>query len=470
MKTQKDITLVKILVILGELIIHNLVYFLVFYILEEGLSYTYFIGDKNFLIYFNLAYFFSISTWGIVLHKRNVKIEQILDKVFKLVVLQALILVLITIINKTINQLNIKYGISIFVLLFWASVVWRISMRELIKRIRLKEKNQRTMIILGSGTVATEIYYKIANNIHNSYKFCGFFDDNDAKTIQVNGKHIAEINGSINDVIPFLKENHIDEIFCALPAGSDRKSIPVLNFAENNLIRFYFVPDFKRFLSKKVNLQFFDDIPVVSLRTEPLQFYPNRIIKRTFDLFASFIFLITLFPILLVIVGICIKISSKGPIFFTQKRTGEKGEEFTCIKFRSMDQNKEADEKQCVKGDERITKIGAFLRKTNLDETPQFLNVFLGNMSIVGPRPHMIKHTDEYSALIDKYMLRHWSKPGITGFAQVNGCRGETKDVREMEKRVIRDVWYLENWTFWLDIKIIFQTALLMIIGDVKAY
>lgn len=468
MKTRKDITLLKTLIIIGELILHNLAFFFVFYILEEGLSRAYFIDEKNFLIYFNIAYFFSISAWGIILHKRNVKIEQILDKVFKLVGLQALILIVIALITKSVDEYNIKFVVGLFGMLFCTSVSWRILMREIIKHFRIQEKNQRRMIILGSGNIAAKVYTQIAKNIHHSYKFEGFFDDTEDSFMINDVEHL--IKGKLSDVIPFINEHQIEEIFCALPAGQDRKVIPILNYAENHLVRFFFVPDFKRFLSKKVNLQFFDDIPVVSLRTEPLEFYPNRLIKRCFDLIASTLFLVTLFPILLIVVGIAIKLSSKGSIFFTQKRTGEKGKEFTCIKFRSMDQNKDADEKQAVKGDERITAIGAFLRKTNLDETPQFLNVFIGDMSIVGPRPHMLRHTDEYSAIIDKYMLRHLSKPGITGVAQISGYRGETKDIREMEKRVARDVWYLENWTFWLDIKVIFQTAWLMITGDEKAY
>ena len=153
-----------------------------------------------------------------------------------------------------------------------------------------------------------------------------------------------------------------------------------------------------------------------------------------------------------------------------QKRTGKEGKEFTCIKFRTMTVNKDADEKQATKGDARVTKIGAFMRKTNLDETPQFLNVLIGDMSIVGPRPHMLKHTEIYSHLIDKYMVRHFAKPGITGWAQVTGFRGETKDLSEMEGRIKQDVWYIENWTFWLDLKIIFKTVANMIKGEEKAY
>jgi putative colanic acid biosynthesis UDP-glucose lipid carrier transferase len=404
------------------------------------------------------------------LHKRNVRIEDILDRVFRLVLFQFAILTLITFFLNGTKDINLKFGLILFVLEFWAAVSWRMLMRQVIMKIRKRKENIRPIIILGSGNVASEIYQKIIKNPHNCYQLIGFFDDRFNDDEILIGQDSFKLKGYLQDVIPFLKENKIDTIFCALPAGEDRKAIPILNYAENNLIRFYFVPDFKRFLSKKVNLHFIDDIPIVSLRTEPLEYLPNRFIKRIFDFVLSLIFLITLFPILLIIVGLSIKLTTKGPVFFKQKRTGKKGEDFICIKFRSMNQNKYADQIQATKDDFRVTKVGAFLRKTNLDELPQFWNVLIGDMSIVGPRPHMIKHTDEYSALIDKYMLRHLAKPGITGWAQITGCRGETKDVREMERRVKRDVWYLENWTLWLDIKIIFQTVWLMLTGDDKAY
>jgi putative colanic acid biosynthesis UDP-glucose lipid carrier transferase len=171
-----------------------------------------------------------------------------------------------------------------------------------------------------------------------------------------------------------------------------------------------------------------------------------------------------------VFLGLGIKLTSKGPIFFKQKRTGENGIDFYCYKFRTMCVNQDADSKQATKDDSRVTKIGAFMRKTNLDEMPQFFNVFIGNMSIVGPRPHMLKHTEMYSKLIDQYMIRHFAKPGITGWAQVTGFRGETQRLEEMEGRVKRDVWYIENWSFFLDVRIIFMTVFNMFRGDKNAY
>lgn len=175
-------------------------------------------------------------------------------------------------------------------------------------------------------------------------------------------------------------------------------------------------------------------------------------------------------PIVLIPVSIAIKLSSPGPIFFKQLRTGFRGKEFYCYKFRTMKVNKDADTKQATKKDPRKTKVGEFLRKTSIDELPQFFNVWRGDMSVVGPRPHMLKHTKDYSALIDKYMLRHTIKPGITGWAQVNGFRGQTDHLWQMEKRVEYDVWYAENWNFFLDLKIIFLTVWNVFRGEKNAY
>lgn len=196
----------------------------------------------------------------------------------------------------------------------------------------------------------------------------------------------------------------------------------------------------------------------------------NRIIKRTFDLMVSGVVLCTLFPIICLIVGLIIKLTSPGPIFFVQKRTGKDGKDFNCYKFRSMKVNKEADEKQATENDPRKTPFGNFIRNTSIDEIPQFVNVFLGDMSLIGPRPHMVKHTETYSKLIANYMDRHAVKPGITGWAQVTGLRGETKELNQMENRVKADIWYIENWSFLLDMKILMKTFLTILLGDKNAY
>jgi putative colanic acid biosynthesis UDP-glucose lipid carrier transferase len=293
----------------------------------------------------------------------------------------------------------------------------------------------------------------------------GFFDDNLAL------KHILpNYLGMTNEVESYALANDVDEIYCTLPGTSDEKIVRMLNFAEKNMIRFYIVPDFYRNLKKSLVMEMMEFIPLMTIRREPLQAAYNRALKRVFDIFFSLAILLTIFPILYIVVGILIKLSSPGPILFTQKRTGLYGQDFMCYKFRTMKVNEDADQLQAVKDDPRKTKIGDFLRRTNLDEFPQFINVLLGNMSVVGPRPHMLKHTDQYSALIDKYMVRHLVKPGVTGWAQVTGYRGETKTLEQMEGRVKRDVWYIENWTFFLDIKIIVVTVLNMFKGEKNAY
>lgn len=338
----------------------------------------------------------------------------------------------------------------------------------MLKSYRSHGGNHRQLIILGAGSVAQRVNSSTVKNLEYGYRFIGFFDDRAKEDYKVDP---ALVKGTLADVERFAEEYGADEIICALPAGDDRKALPILKYAENNLIRFYIVPDFMRFIRKSVSLTTLaDSIPIISLREEPLKKGFNKFIKRTFDIIVSLLFSICIFPILFIVLGSIIKLTSKGPIFFKQKRTGENGKDFTCLKFRTMTVNEDADKKQATKGDARITKIGAFMRRTNLDEMPQFLNVLIGDMSIVGPRPHMLKHTEEYSHLIDKYMVRHFAKPGITGWAQVTGFRGETKDLSEMEGRIKQDVWYIENWTFWLDLKIIIKTVTNMIRGEEKAY
>jgi len=217
-------------------------------------------------------------------------------------------------------------------------------------------------------------------------------------------------------------------------------------------------------------IEYYGNLPIVTTRPEPLDNLYNRTIKRIFDIVFSSLFLLLIASWLFPIIALAVKLTSKGPVFFMQKRSGENNSEFLCYKFRTMYVNREADTKQATKDDPRITSVGRILRKTNLDEIPQFINVLKGDMSVVGPRPHMLKHTEEYSKIVNSFMVRHFVKPGITGAAQANGYRGDTTDPKLMEKRVQYDVWYLENWSFWLDIKIVFLTVWSMVKGNENAF
>ena len=276
--------------------------------------------------------------------------------------------------------------------------------------------------------------------------------------------------GSPSEVIDYLQSHQVDQLYCGLPATESPLILPLINYCENHFIQFYCVPNIRTWLKRSVHLEMMGNVPLLSIREEPLAAVENRFIKRLFDVVVSGLFLCTLFPIIYIVVGIAIKLSSPGPIFFRQKRTGKSGCEFWCYKFRSMRVNADSDRLQATKNDPRKTRLGNFLRKSNIDELPQFINVFLGDMSIVGPRPHMLKHTEQYSALIDKYTVRHLIKPGVTGWAQVNGYRGETRELWQMEGRVRYDVWYLEHWSFTLDLYIIYKTVKNVIQGEKEAY
>jgi putative colanic acid biosysnthesis UDP-glucose lipid carrier transferase len=259
-------------------------------------------------------------------------------------------------------------------------------------------------------------------------------------------------------------------VYSTIAPEHHRGIYKLMKEADYACIHFRIIPDLSYIIKSAVFINYLKDIPVLSLRHEPLVDAGNRIRKRLFDVVFSLLVAIFILSWLIPLLGLIIYLESPGPIFFKQLRTGKDKKLFYCIKFRSMKINAEANIKQAVKNDIRITRFGRFLRKTNLDEFPQFLNVLLGNMSVVGPRPHMLKHTDDYSKLIDRYMVRQFLKPGITGWAQVNGLRGETKVLKQMQARVEHDIWYMENWSLWLDVKIILITIGNIITGEKNAY
>jgi exopolysaccharide biosynthesis polyprenyl glycosylphosphotransferase len=289
------------------------------------------------------------------------------------------------------------------------------------------------------------------NNPMLGFEFVGYISDNKVEDLNV--------LGAFDDLIPLVNQNQIDYIFVTNSVYNDiNKSKELLTICNKIGVRLRFIPENQFWFKTMMNMESVGSLAVFNPQEIPLDSLQARMTKRIFDIFFSsvvIIFILSwLFPILVVI----IKLNSKGPAFFLQKRTGINNKTFNCLKFRSMCINNESDEKQASQGDWRITAIGRFLRKSNLDELPQFINVFIGQMSVVGPRPHMLKHTEEYSKLIEYYKERLYVKPGITGWAQVNGYRGETDVLWKMEKRVEYDMFYLENWTFWWDIKIILMT------------
>lgn len=270
-----------------------------------------------------------------------------------------------------------------------------------------------------------ELYHEMTGNAASGFKIIGYFAEAPSPLYPEQCPYL----GLPQHALPYIQYSPTEHVYCGLPSSYSKEILPIINYCENHLIHFYSVPDVLQILQTHMHFEMLGNVPILYIRQEPLAQPENRLLKRMFDILFSLLFLCTLFPVIYLIIGTAIKITSPGPIFFKQKRSGEAGKEFLCYKFRSMRVNKDSDTMQATKNDPRKTKLGNFLRKSNIDELPQFINVLLGSMSVVGPRPHMLKHTEEYSKLVDKYMVRHLIKPGITGWAQINGFRGETKEL-----------------------------------------
>lgn len=330
---------------------------------------------------------------------------------------------------------------------------------------RTKEKLVNKVIILGYNDTAVKLSSYFEQESINT-NLIGFAEDED----KIHELTHYPVLSSVKNVIQLAKDYDVQEIYSTISPSENELIYKLIEQAENECIRFKVVPNLSFFFSKPMIVDFIRDLPIISLRNEPLEDVGNRVKKRALDIVVSFFVVVLILSWLVPLVGLLILLESRGSIFFIQKRTGKNNRPFNCYKFRSMKTDNKAEFRQATKNDARVTKIGLILRKTSLDEFPQFINVLKGEMSLVGPRPHPIKMTDDLVQVVDHYMVRHFSKPGITGWAQINGYRGEIKDEKQIKQRVSYDLWYMENWTIWLDIKILFLTIYSIIKGDKNAY
>ncbi len=297
------------------------------------------------------------------------------------------------------------------------------------------------------------------------YSFAGFLNN------KPTASNTAELIEGFKEQIKNAVTAGINEVYISLAPDKIRDIDSLVTEARNQCIRLKFVPDYSQILNRTASLNSLNDFQVINLTGSCVQDnMDDRVVKRLFDIVFSLFVIIFIFSWLYPILALLIKLESPGPIIFKQERSGRNNVQFFCYKFRSMRVNTDSHLRQASRNDDRITRIGRILRKTSLDELPQFFNVLLGNMSVVGPRPHMLKHTEHYREVVDQYMVRHYMKPGITGWAQVNGYRGETNELGLMEKRVEHDIWYMENWSAFLDIKIVVMTVLNVLKGEKNAY
>lgn len=336
------------------------------------------------------------------------------------------------------------------------SILVRLIIRYMLGKARSHPKNQTKIAIVGAGQVGQQLAKSLLNKPLLGYQINGFFDDNEALiNTEING---IQVIGNTTKICDAITTYGFDEIYICLPLRAENKIKSLLNELNNSSVVVKFIPDFFTFDLMHAQWMEIDGLPVVSIYDTPLNSLSAQLTKRAEDVVLSSIILIGISPLLLLI-AVAIKTTSKGPVIFKQTRYGLNGQKTNIYKFRSMTciENSE-DVQQAQKGDARITAVGSFLRKTSLDELPQFVNVLQGKMSIVGPRPHAVVHNEQYRKLVPKYMQRHLVKPGITGWAQVNGWRGETDTLDKMQKRVEFDLHYINHWSLWLDLKIIVQT------------
>ena len=398
-----------------------------------------------YIISFSFSYFLFPS----IIPLRLIKAEAIITRVASTCFMMLLFVSLILFVSRPFENFPrafLFYSISAY---FVFLLTERFLLKAILTKARAKRKNLKNVVLIGNEATVFHLYEKLKTPIYG-YNIVGFFYDGTC-----NNEEVAAIRlGGVSDIYGWLATHpEINEIYGYFPKEQQDTINMMSKFCDNHLIRFYYIPAINVFKGNMA-VSFMEDIPVIVRREEPLKNGFNKLIKRVFDIIVSSIILLLVFPWIFLWVAIMIKIQSPGSIFFREERTGLDGKVFKCIKFRSMTVCNDVDEEQHLQS----FPFGEFIHQTYIDEIPQLINIFLGDMSIVGPRPYMLKQTSAYSRLISHFMVRYFAKPGITGLAQVTGFRGEARYIDQMEGRVTKDIEYIENWTFLLDLKIIGKT------------
>lgn len=457
---------IKSIVLSGDILLLNVVFLIVYATFNHQFPGSEFPNSlSRVLVLLSLSYLVCNIQSGVILHYRVVSPEQIIIRAVRNII--PFILLSITILALChFSHFSSKLFFCFYLFYTLCLMIYRLVFRYILKLYRKQGGNTRTVVLVGSSDNIVELYHAMTDDPTSGFRVIGYFEDVPSDKFP----EVLPYLGSPKDIMDYLELHPTEHLYCSLSSSRSDEIVPIINYCENHLVRFFSVPNVRNYLKRRMCFELLGNTPILSIRREPLSQTENVIFKRVFDMLFSGLFLCTIFPFIYIITGLAIKISSPGPVFFKQKRSGEDGKEFWCYKFRSMKVNALSDTLQATANDPRTTKLGEFLRKSSLDELPQFINVLKGDMSIVGPRPHMLKHTEEYSKQINKFMVRHLIKPGITGWAQVTGFRGETKELWQMQGRVQRDIWYIEHWTFLLDLFIIYKTLYNAFHGDKEAY
>ena len=429
-------------------------------------------SDKKdiFFLVCNLALMMSEYRFFTVIHRRRTTSTDILQRIMGLTmshVVLAYLLLKVLDYNMPVGKVLLLLDTLMFVIL----LCWRCVERWAVKHYRMLGGNFRTVTLVGSDPELLGVYERLVKDPTRGFRVLGYYGD---EIIEGNDGRLKRL-GSLEEVIENRhqpKNLKLGDDLYACISRMDSKTIRrISRMCEETVTRFYYVPVSVETIGLPLKRESLDDIEIFSTYENPLQNPVNKLIKRLFDIVVSSVALLCILPFLPIIAFMIKKQSPNGPVFFKQPRTGLDGKNFLCYKFRSMHPNKdESGLVQAQKDDPRKFPFGNLMRKTSIDELPQFWNVLKGDMSIVGPRPHPVKLNEKYTELIDKYMVRHFVKPGVTGYAQTTGYRGETEELWQMEGRIKRDIWYMEHWSFWLDLRIMWWTVYQIVMKDEQAY
>ena len=458
-------TLIKWLVIVGDFVLLNAVLYVTVLLNERTFSWNW-QQQRIFFIISNMAMLMSEWKFHTIIHERVVSAGDVLKTIVLLTMTQAVIAYIAmrhVMYWSAAGWLVLETGTALVVLL----VLLRLAERMIIKRMRRLGRNSRTVTLVGSDPEIRRVWDLLLNDPTMGYRITGYYADEEVEDAEIT--RIGTLAELMDDISNGREVDLGDELYVCLSRKESETITALSEACDRQVTKFFFVPVSVESIGLNLKREYINDIEIFTTRESPLDNPTNQFVKRLFDIVVSIVALAVtglLFPI----VWLMVKIQSPGPLFFRQLRTGVDGEDFQMVKFRSMHVNKDADKLQATKNDPRKFPFGNFMRKTNIDELPQFWNVLKGDMSVVGPRPHMLAHTEEYSKKIREYMVRHFVKPGITGWAQVTCYRGETKELWQMEGRVKRDIWYIEHWSIWLDIRIVWLTFKTFFVRDKNAY
>lgn len=444
----------KVLLLVFDVVVLNISFFLAILIRFGSFDFPYQSDYFRLLALGNIVWLLLIGVFDAYKVMRFEPVEALLRRTTRMCLTHFPLFILVTYIIDFRDSSRMVF-VYFFLLMLSGMLFYRIVLFQILKYLRRRGVNHKMVAIVGYNDNAKDIYEVLTADIAYGYRVMGFFTDEN-----VNPREVRYI-GNLDSIESHLKKGIIEEMYVALATTNARRVKGIFRLCDRYGVRVKIIPDFQKYTSSHhVQIRYYSHIPVLKMRAEPLTYFSNQLAKRAFDVFFASLVIVFFVSWMVPIATLIIRFTSKGPVIFKQLRSGVDGKIFTCYKLRTMEHGARLNPSGTMKDDPRVTGFGRFLRASKIDELPQFFNVLAGTMSVVGPRPHMLIHTEKYSELINEFNVRHFVKPGITGWAQTVGELTPEKKLLEMREKVKNDIWYIENWSFLLDMKIILNTTL----------